>query len=125
MYKKSFVIVVALCLSLMLGTVGCARKKVRHLASDCGLVTPGITTKQEVVNYLGQPDSAYKLPEGNLLWVYYESKSTMWRDTPYIGEKIGEETYEIVKVTFNGDIVQSIVYRTMSEEDFKEIGPVE
>ncbi len=125
MYKKSFVIVVALCLSLMLGTVGCARKNVRHLASDCGLVTPGITTKQEVVNYLGQPDSEYKLPEGGLLWVYYESKSTMLHDTPYIGEKIGEETYEIVKVTFNGDIVQSIGYRTMSEEDFKEIGPVE
>jgi hypothetical protein len=49
----------------------------------------------------------------------------MLHDTPYIGEKIGEETYEIVKVTFNGDIVQSIRYRTMSEEDFKEIGPVE
>ena len=125
MYNKLFVIAVALCLTLMLGMVGCARKSVRHLASDVGLVTPGTTTKQEVFNYLGQPDEEYKMDGGGLLWVYYEAKSSMLRDTPYVGEKIGEETYEIVKVTFNGDIVQTIGYRTMSEEDFKEIGPVE
>ncbi len=125
MYKKLFVIAVALCLSLMLGTAGCARKNVRHLASDVGLVTPGTTTKQEVFNYLGQPDEEYKMTGGGLLWVYYEAKSTMLRDTPYIGKKIGEETYEVVKVTFNGDIVQTIGYRAMSEEEFKEIGPAE
>jgi hypothetical protein len=125
MYKKWFIVAVALCLSLMLGTVGCARKNVRHLASDVGMITPGTTTKQEVVNYLGQPDAEYKMTEGGLLWVYSEAKKTMLRDTPYIGGKIGEETYEVVKVTFNGDIVQTIGYRTMSEEDFKETGLAE
>ena len=125
MNNKSFVIAVVLCLTLMLGMVGCARKTVRHLASDVGLVTPGTTTKQEVVNYLGQPDEEYKMAGNGFLWVYYEAKSSMLRETPYLGEKFGEETYEIVKVTFNGDIVQTIGYRTMSEEDFKEFGPVE
>ena len=122
MYKKLLVIAVALSLSLILGTIGCARKNVRHLASDVGLVTPGKSTKQEVANYLGQPDAEYKMAGGNLLWVYYEEDSDMLRDTPYIGEKIGEDTYEVVKVTFNGDVVQDIGYRTMSEEDFKETG---
>jgi hypothetical protein len=122
MYKKSFVIAVALCLSLMLVMVGCAKKHVRHLASDVGLVTPGTTTKQKVVNYLGQPDVEYKMSGGGLLWVYYEERSNMLRDTPYIGEKIGEETYEVVKVTFNGDIVDTIVYRTMGEEEFEKTG---
>ena len=125
MYKKWFIVAVALCLSLMLGTAGCARKNVRHLASDVGLITPGTSTKQDVVNYLGQPNSEYKMPDGGLLWVYYETKKTVLRDTPYIGGKIGEETYEVVKVTFNGDIVQTIGYRSMSEEDFKETGLAE
>jgi hypothetical protein len=46
----------------------------------------------------------------------------MLRETPYIGEKIGEKAYEVVKVSFVGDIVQSVVYRAMEEEDFKEGG---
>jgi len=125
MYKKWIVVAVVLCLSLMLGTAGCARKNVRHLASDVGMISPGTTTKQEVFNYLGQPDAEYKMTEGGLLWVYYEARKTMLRDTPYIGKKVGEETYEVVKVTFNGDIVQTVGYRAMSEEDFKEIGLAE
>ena len=76
MYKKVFFIFVVLCLSFMLGMAGCSRKNVRHLASDVGLVTPGTTTKQEVVTYLGQPDAEYKMEEGVLLWVYYEEKKT-------------------------------------------------
>ena len=120
MYKKWLIIVVALCLSLMLGTAGCARKNVRHLASDVGMITPGTSTKQEVVNYLGQPNAEYKMTGGGILWVYSEARSSMLHDIPYIGGKIGEETYEVVKVTFIGDIVQTIGYRTVSEEDFKE-----
>jgi len=122
MYKKILVIAVALCLSLMLGPAGCAKKHVRHLASDAGLVTPGTTTKQKVVNYLGPPDVEYKTSGGDVLWVYYEERSSMLRDTPYIGKNIGEETYEVVKVTFNGDIVQTIVYKTMGEEEFAQTG---
>ncbi len=120
MYKKWLIIVVALCLSLMLGTAGCARKNVRHLASDVGMITPGTSTKQEVVNYLGQPDAEYKITGGDVLWVYSEARSSMLHGTPYIGGKIGGETYEVVKVTFIGDIVQTIGDRTLSEEEFKE-----
>jgi hypothetical protein len=125
MYKKSFVIAVALCLSFMLGTISCARKDVRHLASDVGLVTLGTTTKEEVFNYLGQPDQEYEMTDGGLLWVYYEAKRTLLRDTPYIGKKMGEEIYEVVKVTFKGDIVQTVGYRTMSAEEFKGSGLAE
>jgi hypothetical protein len=109
----------------MIGVAGCAKKNVRHLASDVCLVAPEKTTKQEVFNYLGQPDEEYKTADGNTLWVYYEVKKSMLRETPYLGEKIGEETYEVVKVSFNGDVVQSIVYRSMDEKDFKEGGSSE
>ena len=122
MYKNLCASALAVCLVFMLGMMGCAKKNVRNLASDVCLVAPEKTTKQEVFNYLGQPDEEYKTADGNTLWIYYEVKKSMLRSTPYIGEKIGEEAYEVVKVSFIGDIVQSIVYRAMDEEDFKEEG---
>lgn len=124
MYKKTLFVAIVIYLSVGLGLIGCARKSVRYLASDVSMVNPGTTTKQQVVTYMGQPDEEYKAG-GTLLWVYYESRKTLLRDTPYVGDKIGEETYEVVKVTFNGDIVQSVDFRIMSEEDFKKDRPVE
>jgi hypothetical protein len=120
MYRKVFI--VALSLLLIAGMAGCARKNVRHLASDVSLVSPGTTKKQEVLNYLGQPDAEYKMDGGDILWVYYEEKTTLLGNTPYLGEKFGKKTYEIVKVVFAGDNVRSIGYRTMREEDFNESG---
>jgi len=120
--KVWYAAAVALCLVFMAGMAGCAKKNVRHLASDVCLVAPEKTTKQEVFNYLGQPDEEYKTADGNTLWIYYEVKKSMLRETPYLGQKFGEETYEVVKVSFIGDIVQSVVYRSMNEEDFKEGG---
>jgi hypothetical protein len=125
MFKKSLFIIVILCLLLVFGGTGCARKTVRHLASDVSMVNPGTTTKQEVVIYLGQPDEEYQAADGAVLWVYHEARKSLLRDTPYVGDKIGEKTYEVVKVTFNGDIVQTVDFRTMSEEDFKKNSSVE
>ena len=125
MLRKSSVIVFVLCLSIIAGLVGCGGRQVRHLASDACMVTPGTTTKQEVINYLGQPDAEYQTDGGNSLWVYYEVRKDLLRKAPYIGEKIGDETYEIVKVMFNGDNVEKIDYSTMKEEEFKESGMAE
>ena len=73
MYKKVFI--VALSLSLMSGMTGCARENVRHLVSDVSMVSPGTTKKQEVLDYLGQPDAEYEMEGGGTLWVYYEEKN--------------------------------------------------
>jgi hypothetical protein len=118
-YAKALVLLLALMLGL---STACAKKNVRHLASDVCLVAPEKTTKQEVFNYLGQPDEEYKTPDGNILWVYHDLKKSILRETPYIGKNIGDETYEVVKVLFTGDIVQSIVYESMGEDDFNEGG---
>ena len=122
MYKKVFFVAFAISLLLISGMVGCARKNVRHLVSDVSLVSPGTTKKQEVLDYLGQPDAEYKIEDGGVLWVYYEEKNNLLGKTPYFGEKFGKKTYEVVKVLFAGDDVQSIGYRTMREEDFDESG---
>ena len=124
MYKKVLLAACILIFLFMTGPVGCARKSVRHLASDVIMVTPG-SSKQDVVTYLGQPDEEYKSAAGSTLWVYYEARKDVLRDTPYIGDKIGEESYEIVRVTFNGETVQDVDFRTMTEEDFKSTRPAE
>jgi len=106
----------------MSGIVGCAGKQVRHLASDASMVTPGTTTKQQVINYLGQPDVEYQTDNGDTLWVYYEEREDLFRKTPYIGDMIGKESFEIVKVIFKGDNVENIAYSTMREDEFKKSG---
>ena len=122
MYKKWLVIVLALFVSLLLGLAGCAKKNVRHLASDVCLVSPEKTTKEQVIIYLGQPDEQYEMVNGGETWIYYDAKKTILRDTPYIGDKIGDKKYEMVKVTFTGEIVQAVIYRSLTEEEFEEGG---
>ena len=122
MHKKLYVIAVAVCLAFLMGMTGCAKKKVRHLASDVCLVTPEITTKEQVLSYLGQPDEKSEMAEGGETWIYYDVKKSAMSGTPYIGNKIGDKKYEMVKVTFGGNIVQTCVYRLLSEEEFTEGG---
>ncbi len=123
MYKKWFVIVVVLFAVFAMGITGCAKKHVRHLASDVCLVTPEKTTKEQVLTYLGQPDEQYEMTDGGETWIYYDVKKTALHNTPYIGDKIGDKKYEKVTVTFVGDIVQTSVYRLLTEEEFQEGEP--
>ena len=122
MHKKLSVLAVAACIVFFIGMAGCAKKNVRHLASDVCLVTPELTTKEQVLTYLGQPDEQNEMAGGGETWIYYDVKKTGLRDTPYIGEKIGDKKYEMVKVTFGGDVVQTCVYRLLSEEEFAQGG---
>ena len=120
MYKKWYGMAVVLCVVLFMGMTGCAKKNVRHLASDVCLVSPEKTTKEQVLTYLGQPDEQYEMADGSETWIYYDVQKTALRDTPYIGDKFGDKKYETVKVTFRGDIVQTSVYRLLTEEEFEE-----
>jgi len=120
MNNKWFSMAVALCFVLFIGMAGCAKKNVRHLASDVCLITPEVSTKEQVLTYLGQPDEQYEMVDGSETWFYHEAKKSLLNNTPYIGDRLGEKKYETVKVTFAGDIVQTCVYRSLSEEEFQE-----
>jgi outer membrane protein assembly factor BamE (lipoprotein component of BamABCDE complex) len=122
MLSKRSTLLVFLFLSVVLTVTACSNKQVRYLASDVCLVEPDKTTKQEVLSYLGQPDEQYVEPTGEEVWVYYDAKKSMLSNTPYIGDQVGDEKFEMVTVTFNGDIVRTSVYRSMSEEEFKQYG---
>jgi outer membrane protein assembly factor BamE (lipoprotein component of BamABCDE complex) len=120
MFNIRMVAAVGLCFLLFTGIAGCAKKNVRNLASDVCLVTPEKTTKEQVLTYLGQPDVQYEAEDGSEVWIYYDEKKTALRNTPYIGDKIGEENYPTVKVTFKGDTVRTCVYRLLTEEEFEQ-----
>ena len=121
--RNSFWFIFLLVLSMAF--TACAKKEVRYLASDVSLITPDKTTKQGVLNILGQPNEQYAQPTGEEVWVYYEVKKDMLTGTPVVGDKLGKEIYEVVKVTFTKDTVRSSVYRAMSEEEFNQYGLTE
>jgi hypothetical protein len=122
MHKKLYTIALTVSFVVLMVVAGCAKKNVRHLASDVCLVTPEETTKEQVLTYLGQPDEQYEMAEGGETWIYYDVKKTALRDTPYIGDKIGDKKYEMVKVVFGGDIVRTCVYRLLTDEEFEQGG---
>ena len=97
------------------------RSPVRHLASDVCLVTPDLTRK-DVVALLGPPDHQRVDPEQGEVWSYFEVKKSTLRKTPYIGEKFGLETYDLITITFAGDRVFTCLYRLLSEDEFQQTG---
>ncbi|MFA6497889.1 MAG: hypothetical protein WC256_10310 [Desulfurivibrionaceae bacterium] len=112
--------VVCLCL-LGLAATGCFyRDPVRHLSSDICLITPNLSQK-EVLAYLGSPDQKQKGEQGEI-WVYNEVKKSFLRKTPFVGEKLGSENYDVVTITFVGDTVSTCLYRAYNEEELKKNG---
>lgn len=112
--------VVCLCLLGLVGTGCFYRDPVRHLSSDICLITPNLT-QQEVLAYLGPPDEKQKGEQGEI-WVYREVKQSLLRKTPYIGDKLGSENYDVVTIHFVGDIVSTCLYRAYNEEELKKNG---
>ncbi|NOX25352.1 MAG: hypothetical protein GXP59_04445 [Deltaproteobacteria bacterium] len=100
-------------------TAGCSSHVyIRHLASDACLVTPQQSTKKDVLNYMGPPDNRLTGPNGEE-WIYYQRHQSSLRKLPYVGDKMGDESYEAMIVTFNGNRVKTCVYRAYNEREFK------
>jgi len=114
--------VVCLCLFALVGSGCFYRDPVRHLSSDICLITPNLT-QQEVLATLGSPDEKKKGEQGEI-WIYREVKKSFLRKTPYVGEKLGSENYDVVTITFAGDIVSTCLYRAYNEEELKKNGVV-
>lgn len=112
--------VVCLCLLAFVGTGCFYRDPVRHLSSDICLITPNLT-QQEVLAYLGSPDEKQKGEQGEI-WIYREVKQSLLRKTPYIGDKLGSENYDVATIHFVGDVVSACLYRAYNEEELKKSG---
>jgi hypothetical protein len=119
--RKNFLHIFAL-LAVFVLLSGCARQPVRHLASDACLLVPGQTAKQEVLNLMGPPDQKIEEGEQGEVWRYYQANKSLLRKTPYVGEKMGNERFDVLTVIFTNETVNSCVYRNFDEEEFEQLG---
>jgi len=102
------ILAVALCLG------GCtAASPVRHLSSDVCLVLPESTTKREVLAFLGEPDQKDTADASTETWIYYKKNEDLIRKIPLVGKNFGALNYEIVTVSFSGDLVRTCIYRQL------------
>jgi outer membrane protein assembly factor BamE (lipoprotein component of BamABCDE complex) len=110
----------ALLLSMVLSA--CQRQPIRHYSSDVSLLLPGSTTKQEVLAYLGTPEEQRVDPREGEMWIYYQVNKSLLRKTPLLGKRMGREQYEVVIVTFQGEVVRTNTYRSLDRQEFEQAG---
>lgn len=108
--------VIILALAIWLG--GCATTSpVRHLSSDVCLVLPESTTKTEVRAFLGEPDHKTSADGLTETWIYYKKNENLVRKLPLVGEKLGTLNYEMVTVSFTGELVRTCIYRQLEPNE--------
>ena len=111
---RRVLVVICACL-LLLG--GCASKPVRHLASEASLIKPGVSTRNDVLRYLGEPNGHRTVSPGVEEYVYYQNRKGLLGKTPVIGSWVGGEGYEMIVITLKNNVVTSCEYRAFNEAD--------
>lgn len=107
----------ALCLILVVAG-GCASKPVRHLASDASLIKPGVSTKEDVLTFLGDPDAQQDISATSERWIYYEERPSSLQKTPFFGRFFNAEGYSQIVVTFEGDSVTDCRYSAYDSDEY-------
>lgn len=102
----------------LLGLSGCSSTPTRHLVSDVAMISAGSTSRQEVLKLMGDPDSKRMLNADTEEWVYYEERAATIDGTPLFSEFFDPEGYEMVMITFTGDIVKTCHYRGHDDDEF-------
>lgn len=111
-----FSAIVLLVMSLLLS--GCYNKSRRHLASDVSLINVGISSRNDVLIYLGEPDRQRNIGPNREEWVYVEEKPSDLQRAPLVGEFFSGDGYDKVFVILENDIVQSCYFREFAEDEF-------
>ncbi|BDD85640.1 hypothetical protein [Desulfofustis limnaeus] len=107
-----------LCLILSAMIAACAGAPVRHLASDASLIKAGASTKEEVLTYLGDPDSRQTLSDRQERWIYYEERKSDLQQTPYLGRLFNAKGYDQIIITFEGDTVIDCRFNSFDADEF-------
>lgn len=81
---------------------------------------PESTTRQEVISFLGEPDQKITNAEKSEVWLYLKVNKSFSKKLPLVGTKLGEQNYETVTVTFDGDLVKTCLYRQFDEVEFEK-----
>ncbi len=101
---------------------GCVNNPVRHLASDASLITPGTSTRSDVLTYLGDPDERQERGPGPERWLYYEEQLSAAQRTFFVGKWFDPKSVSRIIVTFEGDVVADIQYNASESGQFEPVG---
>lgn len=112
------VFVVSVLLLPILGLGGCSSVPTRHLVSDVAMIKAGDTSRQELLDLMGEPDSKRMLDADTEEWIYYQEDRATLQDTPLIGDVFDPDGYSMVMITFSGDVVKTCRYRGHDEDEF-------
>ncbi len=107
-----------LILACALFAGGCSRAPVRHLASDVCMVKAGQTSRQEILDLMGEPDSKRMVAADTEQWVYYEEDPSVLQAAPVLGGVFDPKGYNMVVVTLAGDLVTTCRYSAYDDDEF-------
>lgn len=66
---------------------------------------------------MGEPDHKTTSDGSPEMWIYYKKNENLVRKLPLVGEKVGSLNYEVVTVTFAGNLVRTCVYRQLEANE--------
>jgi hypothetical protein len=93
--------------------IGCATKPGPNLASKSSLIHPQSTTKSEILQYFGPPVQVFVTQDGKEEWYYYYRVRNFWEDLPIVRNYKGEDYTEVLKIVFQGEVVEEAHYYTV------------
>lgn len=106
------------CLALLVALGACSGTPVRHLASDASLIKPGTSTKEDVLTYLGDPDTRQTVSATAERWIYYEQQPSTLQQAPLVGKLFSAKGYDKIIVTFEGESVVECRFSSLSADEF-------
>lgn len=106
-----------LVLLTLVAVSGCYTKQVRHLAADVALLKVGVSTEEDVVIFLGEPDEQKDLGSGVQKWLYSDKKMSFLEKAPLVGKRFGEPEFLEVIVTLTDKIVSEVVYSSSDADE--------
>ena len=96
----------------------CSKAPVRHLASDASMITVGKSNKNDVLTYLGEPDSQRMISADTEQWVYFEEKKSILQKAPLVGKNFNPDGYGMILITYKGYIVSGCRYTAYDKDEF-------
>lgn len=96
---------------------GCYMTQVRHLASDVGMLQIGVSTQDDVLVFLGEPDERKDLGGGKQQWLYADVDKAFYQKIPFVGKYFGEPDRMLARVVLTDNIVTECSYKMIDDAE--------
>lgn len=110
-------VLTAIVLIMLFFLPGCYPKTRRHLASDASLIEVGVSTRNDVLTYLGEPDEQRQLGNDRVEWIYAEEIPSDFQWAPIVGGYFDDKGYDKVIIVLEKDIVRSCTFRKFAKDE--------